>query len=149
MTPQPHFQIPGKRRFGAAKYMRAAANIQNETLRRIQRTAGGIAFASVGKPFEKLPVRLRIMVKHRQIRDARPRIGKRHAGRHAQSKRSRIAGDKPHGPTLLFNKRKRNVRRFVSAGPDQPFRRQNRQKDRQITARREKFCLHDPRSLSP
>ena len=129
--------------------MRAAANIQNQTLWRIQSTTGGVAFASVGKPFEQLPVRLRIMVKYRQIRDTRPRIGKRHAGRHAQPKRSRIAGDKPHGPALLFNQRKRNVRRFVSAAPDQSFRRQNRQKDRQITARREKFCLHDPRSLSP
>jgi hypothetical protein len=76
---EPRDQIVGERGF-AAEQMRAAGNVEQQTIRRIEPNQRRRAVAPIGNAFEQPPIGLRIGIHDRQAWIHGAGIGERHAG---------------------------------------------------------------------
>jgi hypothetical protein len=80
-------QIAGQRRF-AAKQMRAAGDVEQQAIRRIEADQWGVAVAPVGHGFEQPSIRLRIGVHDRQAWIHGAGVGEPHADFKSEPRRS-------------------------------------------------------------
>ena len=60
--------------------MRAAGDVEQQPVRRIEADQRRVAVAPVGDRFEQAPVGLRIGIRDGELRIHRARVGERHAG---------------------------------------------------------------------
>ena len=84
---EPRDQIAGERRF-AAEQMRAAGDVEQQAIRRIEADQRRVAVAPVGDGFEQAPVGLRIGVHDRQRRIHGAGVGEPHADLQAEPRRA-------------------------------------------------------------
>ena len=94
----------------AAEQMRAAGDVQQQPIRRIEPDQRRVAVAPVGDRFEQLPIRMLVRIRDRDLRVHRTRIGERHAHLEAERGRGVVHGGEPQ-------------RALDGAGDDQRFRR--------------------------
>ncbi len=80
---EPRDQIARERRF-AAEQMRAAGDVEEQAVRRIEADQRRVAVAPVGDIFEQAPVGLRIGLHHRQLRIPGAGVGQPHADLEAE-----------------------------------------------------------------
>ena len=124
---EPRDQIAGERRL-AAEQMRAAGDVEQQTIRRIEPDQRRIAVAPVGDGFEQTPVGLRIGVHDRQAWIHGARVGEPHAdlkseprravGQRGDALRALDRGDDDEG----FNRLGRAALDPVGRKPPQPHR---------------------------
>ena len=88
---EPRDQIAGERRL-AAEQMRAAGDVEQQAIRRIEADQRRIAVAPVGDGFEQTPVGLRIGVHDRQLRIHGAGVGEPHADLEAEPRRAVVQG---------------------------------------------------------
>ena len=87
--------------------MRAAADVKDQAIGRIQRNHGRIAITIIRNVCQQARVGGWIERRCHQIRHARPRIRQWHAGANAKRQRGFIHRHDPHRPALLFDKSQR------------------------------------------
>jgi hypothetical protein len=101
----------------AAKEMRAARDVEQEPIRRIEPHQRGITIAPVGDCGERAPVGLRVGIGNSDAREHRARIGERQAGVQSEAGRRIVDGRKPQRAfDRLDNDQRRVVRKPASAG---------------------------------
>ena len=88
---QPPHQIARERRL-AAEQMRAAGDVEQQAVRRIEPDQRRVAVAPVGDRFEQRDVGARVGLRDRDRRMHRARIRERHAGAQAERRRGVVHG---------------------------------------------------------
>jgi hypothetical protein len=87
LTLEPKQEIAGQRIF-AAEQMRAAGDIEQQTVRRIEPDQRGVTVTPIGDRFQQTAIGLEIRLHHRQRRIAGPRIGQSEADLEAEPRRA-------------------------------------------------------------
>ena len=93
MRAEPPHQIARQRRL-AAEQMRAAGDVEQQPVRRIEPDQRRIAVAPVGDRFEQREVGMRVRIRDRDPRMHRARVGERHADLEAERRRGVVHGGK-------------------------------------------------------
>jgi hypothetical protein len=108
---------PAQRRF-AAEEMRAARNIEQEPIRRIETDQRRVTVAPVGDGDERAPVGLRIGVGDSDAREHRARVGERHAGSQSEMRRRIVHRGEPQCTLDRLDDGQRLAIRRVRAAAD-------------------------------